>query len=345
QNALGPEQAPQLGVIRTEELLRATQQYGVRLFFTRAADFGYSKTAEETLRIWGDAARDDMVEVLLHFRPHIIINNWGGVRGGHGQHQAAGLLVPRALEEAARRDAARLSRNQSDSRFTIPDARASYQLASAQKISGRSEISTFQGQTSTQRPQRRRGHGGSQQSDSQFQIPDARASHNLRGGAVEWQSRNPGNSEFHIPGASPSHPLRRGAENAEAKPEPGGSSSHHEKNSRTSSTEWPWAETVVFNLARGGAQGNAIALPTDDISPLWGKSYNEIGLEGFVNHRTQGIVGFRGSRFFRGRRTLAPAQAQLMSAVPIRAAKDAAIERAIDAAERLDWPAAARQLA
>ncbi len=135
------------------------------------------------------------------------------------------------------------------------------------------------------------------------------------------------------------------AEDAEARPEPGGNSSRHAQNVNASSTEWPWRETVVFNLSRGGAQGNAIALPTDEISPLWGKSYNEIGLEGFVNHRTQGIVGFRGSRFFRGRRTLAPAQAQLMSAVPIRAAKDAAIEKAIDAAKRLDWPEAARQLA
>ena len=53
QNALGPEQAPQLGLIRTQELLAATRGYGVKLYFTRAKDFGYSKTPEETMRVWG----------------------------------------------------------------------------------------------------------------------------------------------------------------------------------------------------------------------------------------------------------------------------------------------------
>jgi len=47
QNDLGPEQAPQLGLIRAQELLAATRGYGVRLYFTRAKDFGYSKTPEE----------------------------------------------------------------------------------------------------------------------------------------------------------------------------------------------------------------------------------------------------------------------------------------------------------
>src|SRR2546423_14050671 len=51
QNDLGPEQAPQLGLIRTEELLAATRSYGVRLYFTRAKDFGYSKAPEETEQI------------------------------------------------------------------------------------------------------------------------------------------------------------------------------------------------------------------------------------------------------------------------------------------------------
>lgn len=326
QNALGPEQAPQLGVIRTAELLRATQQYGVRLYFTRAADFGYSKTAEETLRIWGDAVVDDMVAVLLHFRPHIIINNWGGVRGGHGQHQAAGLLVPRALEEAARRDAARLSGNQSDSRFQIPDSRLAPDSSAARDSRsapdsrtshdmrrGAKETEAIQSQAKNSSRYAKNLKTEAKQSQARNSSRDAK---NLNVSSTESHSGNQGDSRFKIPDSRPGR-----------------------------NTEWPWAETVVFNLSRGGAPGNAIALPTDEISPLWGKSYNEIGLEGFVNHRTQGIVGFRGSRFFRGRRTLVPAQAQLMSSVPIRAAKDAAIEKAIDAAERLDWPEAARQLA
>src|SRR5260370_4808294 len=87
QNALGPEQAPQLGLIRTQELLAATRGYGAKLYFTRAKDFGYSKTVAETEKIWGDAGLEDMVRVIREFRPHIVINGWGGVPGGHGHHQ------------------------------------------------------------------------------------------------------------------------------------------------------------------------------------------------------------------------------------------------------------------
>src|SRR5579863_8616321 len=101
QNDLGPEQAPQLGLIRTQELLAATRGYGVKLYFTRAKDFGFSKTPEETEKIWGDQVLDDMVRVIRTFRPNIVINNWGGVHGGHGHHQAAGLLTPKAVALAA----------------------------------------------------------------------------------------------------------------------------------------------------------------------------------------------------------------------------------------------------
>ena len=101
QNALGPEQAPQLGLIRTQELLAATRGYGVKLYFTRARDFGFSKTPEETEKIWGDQVLEDMVRVIRAFRPNIVINNWGGVHTGHGHHQATGLLTPKAVQLAA----------------------------------------------------------------------------------------------------------------------------------------------------------------------------------------------------------------------------------------------------
>src|SRR5271168_84342 len=101
QNALGPEQAPQLGLIRTQELLAATRGYGVRLYFTRARDFGYSKTPEETEKIWGDQVLEDMVRIISEFRPNIVINHWGGVHSGHGHHQASGLLTPKAVALAA----------------------------------------------------------------------------------------------------------------------------------------------------------------------------------------------------------------------------------------------------
>src|ERR1700756_593640 len=101
QNALGPEQAPQLGLIRTQELLAATRGYGVKLYFTRAPDFGFSKTPEETEKVWGDQVLEDMVRVIRSFRPTVVINGWGGVHGGHGHHQAAGFLTPKAVEIAA----------------------------------------------------------------------------------------------------------------------------------------------------------------------------------------------------------------------------------------------------
>src|SRR5499427_1741125 len=100
QNALGPEQAPQLGLIRTQELLAATRGYGIKLYFTRARDFGFSKTPEETEKIWGDEVVDDMVYRIRQFRPNIVINNWGGVHTGHGHHQASGILTPRAVSLA-----------------------------------------------------------------------------------------------------------------------------------------------------------------------------------------------------------------------------------------------------
>ena len=101
QNDLGPEQAPQLGLIRTQELLAATRGYGIKLFFTRAPDFGFSKTTEETQRVWGDAVLGDMVRVIRTFRPDVVVNGWGGVHGGHGHHQTAGLWTPRAVAMAA----------------------------------------------------------------------------------------------------------------------------------------------------------------------------------------------------------------------------------------------------
>ncbi|MHB8541398.1 MAG: PIG-L family deacetylase, partial [Candidatus Acidiferrales bacterium] len=101
QNAIGPELGPALKILRTDELYRATQGYGAKLFFTRAPDFGYSKSADETLRIWHGIANEDMVRVIRTYRPDIVINQWGGVHWGHGQHQATGIIVPQAVKAAA----------------------------------------------------------------------------------------------------------------------------------------------------------------------------------------------------------------------------------------------------
>ncbi|MGA8036293.1 MAG: PIG-L family deacetylase [Candidatus Acidiferrales bacterium] len=101
QNAIGPEQDGPLGVIRTEELLAAGQHYGVRQYFTRAMDFGFSKSPDQTMKIWGDVVLEDMVRVIRTYRPDVVINGWGGVHSGHGHHQASGILTPKAVALAA----------------------------------------------------------------------------------------------------------------------------------------------------------------------------------------------------------------------------------------------------
>jgi LmbE family N-acetylglucosaminyl deacetylase len=101
QNAIGPEQGNELGVIRTEELLAADKHYGVRQFFTRAMDTGYLKTPEQARKIWGGVALEDMVRVIRTLRPQVVINGWGGVHSGHGHHQESGILTPQAVAAAA----------------------------------------------------------------------------------------------------------------------------------------------------------------------------------------------------------------------------------------------------
>jgi LmbE family N-acetylglucosaminyl deacetylase len=180
QNDLGPEQNPQLGLIRTQELLAATRGYGVKLFFTRARDFGFSKTPEETEKIWGDQVLEDMVRVIRTFRPNVVINNFGNVHTGHGHHQAAGLLTPKAVAAAA-------------------DAKMYPELQ--------------------------------------------------RDGLKPWSAGTAG-----VP---------------------------------------------IMDLDRGSESPQGYSVPIGDISPLYGKSYREIGLDAFANHRTQGISAFLGSPFLR----------------------------------------------
>jgi len=247
QNDLGPEQAPQLGLIRTQELLAATRGYGVRLYFARAKDFGYSKTPEETERIWGDQVLEDIVRVMRAFRPNVVINGWGGVHGGHGHHQASGLLTPKAVQLAA---------------------------------------------------------------DSSFK---------LRGTSAE-------------------------AEDLE-----------------------PWGDrkpVTLLDLDRSEAPKGYI-LPLDEISPLYGKSWLEIGLDAFANHRTQGIPGFLGSPFLRRAvalqredggqldpallaQSLGPLdedyEAGNLGVDPLMRTVNAALAAARDAALRLDWKSAASSL-
>jgi LmbE family N-acetylglucosaminyl deacetylase len=175
QNAIGPEQDGQLGVIRTEELLAAGKYYGVHQYFTRALDTGYVKTPEQAMKVWDGLALEDIVRVIRTYRPDVVINGWGGVRSGHGHHQASGILTPQAVAAAA---------------------------------------------------------------DPQM-YPE---------------------------------------QIAEGLP--------------------AWKVTLETRLSRDGASG-AVQLPVNDVSPLWGKSYVEMGMEGHAQHRSQGTPAFFGNAFFR----------------------------------------------
>lgn len=109
QNVIGPEKGHLLGVIREQELLAARRLDGAEQFFTSAVDFGYSKTAEETLHKWDrDRILGEIVAIIREFQPDTVILRWSGTPAdGHGQHQAAGILGLEAVQAAA--DPARYS--------------------------------------------------------------------------------------------------------------------------------------------------------------------------------------------------------------------------------------------
>jgi LmbE family N-acetylglucosaminyl deacetylase len=264
QNDLGPEQAPQLGLIRTQELLAATRGYGVELYFTRARDFGFSKTPEETQKIWGDSVLEDMVRVIRGFRPNIVINNFGGVHGGHGHHQTAGLWAPKAVALAA----------------------------------------------------------------------DPSAYPDMFGETL------------------PSESLPREADSLR-----------------------PWngdgIPVQILDVERGSEKPRGFVLPLDEVSPLYGKTWREIGMDAFSNHRTQGVSVFFGSPFFRRPIALVPENGGQFDgaslAVPVKAWAERIHERCVagrlscvtlevpdvdgkiaaahDAALKLDWKAATENLA
>jgi len=102
QNLIGPEQGVELGVIRTQELLAARRIDGGEQFFTRAYDFGFSKSPEETLQKWNkDSILSDMVWVIRNFRPDIIITRFAtDGSGGHGHHTTSAILAEEAFEAA-----------------------------------------------------------------------------------------------------------------------------------------------------------------------------------------------------------------------------------------------------
>ena len=103
QNKSGDAFSDELGVLRTIELLAADEYYGVGQRFTRVADFGFSKTPEETFEKWGghDIALGDMVRVIRTFRPDVLVARFSGTsRDGHAHHQASSIVTQEAFKAA-----------------------------------------------------------------------------------------------------------------------------------------------------------------------------------------------------------------------------------------------------
>ena len=106
QNLIGDEQGTELGLIRTQELLAARRIDGGEQFFSRAYDFGYSKSTDEALRIWDkDKVLGDVVWVIRKFQPDVIIARFPeDARAGHGHHSASGLMARLGYEAASDAD-------------------------------------------------------------------------------------------------------------------------------------------------------------------------------------------------------------------------------------------------
>jgi LmbE family N-acetylglucosaminyl deacetylase len=246
QNAIGPEQGAQLGILRSSELSAAMNVEGPRLYFTRVVDFGFSKTLQETLEKWQGVELEDMVRAIRMLRPQIVINGWGGQKTGHGNHQASGYQTPKAVEAAA-------------DPTKYPD-----QIAEGLK---------------------------------------------------------------------------------------------------------PWRVGTILNPVRATAQDEKVdytgswVVPADEISPIWGLSYRDISMEGYLHHRSQGVTPFLNSPFIRrpyglkratgGQPSPSDFAQPLMSLVRVipvpaeesLAAADHALDQARMAAEKLDWPGAVRSIA
>src|ERR1700716_500632 len=103
QNKLGSNLFDALGVLRTLELLASDRYYGVEQRFSRVADFGYSKTPEETFQKWQghEIPLGDIVRGIRTFRPDVLIARLSGTdRDGHGHHQASAILTKEAFRAA-----------------------------------------------------------------------------------------------------------------------------------------------------------------------------------------------------------------------------------------------------
>ena len=103
QNLIGDEQGQELGLIRTQEMLAARRIDGAEQFFTRAFDFGFTKTTEEALKTWNkEKILSDVVWVIRKFQPDVLITRFPeDGRAGHGHHSASSVIAREAFFAAA----------------------------------------------------------------------------------------------------------------------------------------------------------------------------------------------------------------------------------------------------
>ena len=102
QNLMGSEKGDLLGVVRTQELLSARKIDGGQQFFSRAIDFGYSKTADETLNNWDrNKILKDIVYIIRKFKPDVILTRFSNNQGGHGHHLSSAILAEEGFYAAA----------------------------------------------------------------------------------------------------------------------------------------------------------------------------------------------------------------------------------------------------
>jgi LmbE family N-acetylglucosaminyl deacetylase len=102
QNAMSAESYDALGLIRTNELLKADEYYGVKQLWGTEVDFGFSKTQEESFAQWGhERVLYDAVLAVRRERPQIIVSTFvGGISDGHGQHQVSGEIAQEVFKAA-----------------------------------------------------------------------------------------------------------------------------------------------------------------------------------------------------------------------------------------------------
>ena len=100
QNLIGPEQGEYIGIIRTQELLAARRIDGPDQYFSRAYDFGFSKSTDEAVRTWGqEKVLADVVWMIRKHQPDVIITRFPpDARAGHGHHSASGFLAEEAFK-------------------------------------------------------------------------------------------------------------------------------------------------------------------------------------------------------------------------------------------------------